>query len=339
VGTGRHLFAFAIHHIVSDAWSIMIFADEVRRAYRAARRGVPAALPPLPMQARDYAAWVGAMLSSGRGAELEAFWRRALAGRLRPVALPARSPRDAGGGYEGRQRPFRLPEGLGDELVRLARERKTTLFSVALAVYFAALYRYTEQRDLIVGTPVSMRDDTRLEGQIGFYVNLVPVRARLEPGATFGELLGLVGGALVEAFEHGAYPVDRLLGGLDVERRGDRLPLTAVGLTLHVPSDRERASLDSIERGGLDVDISLRRVPLARTQSRADFWVFLEGERFTGHVEYASGLYAPEFVDGFVAAYAEIARQVAAAPDTRLDRIALGAGPAPAPVAIDFDFD
>src|SRR4029077_8143072 len=53
----RHLFAVAVHHLVSDGWSGDILLHDFFELYRAARAGDQPQLPPLPIRYVDYAAW------------------------------------------------------------------------------------------------------------------------------------------------------------------------------------------------------------------------------------------------------------------------------------------
>ena len=52
----KYIFIFNIHHIISDAWSIGLFIEELLTIYQAQVRGREAKLPALPIQYKDYAA-------------------------------------------------------------------------------------------------------------------------------------------------------------------------------------------------------------------------------------------------------------------------------------------
>ena len=61
-------------------------------------------------------------------------------------------------------------------LKRISKEFGTTLFITLLAVVKVFLYRYTGQKDIIVGTLAAGREHKDLENQIGFYVNTIVLR-------------------------------------------------------------------------------------------------------------------------------------------------------------------
>ncbi|MDQ4024226.1 MAG: condensation domain-containing protein, partial [Actinomycetota bacterium] len=53
----HHFFATSMHHIVSDGWSLGIFAAELSELYSAAVEGRVPRLPELPVSYADFAVW------------------------------------------------------------------------------------------------------------------------------------------------------------------------------------------------------------------------------------------------------------------------------------------
>jgi hypothetical protein len=88
----RWWLLIALHHIAADAWSLGVLYRELTALYAAAAAGRPPALPPLPVQFPDFAAWQRGRL---RGELLDgeiAFWRGQLAGAPDRLDLPTHSP-------------------------------------------------------------------------------------------------------------------------------------------------------------------------------------------------------------------------------------------------------
>ncbi len=125
--------------------------------------------------------------------------------------------------------PLALP---GAALAALARERRCGLYGVLLALVKALLYRHTGQRDFITGCPVAGRQHPDLEGQVGMYVNTLPLRDRVEPLRAFTALVDQVAENAAAAFEHQLYPFDRLVQDLDLPRDPARSPLFDVLVVL-----------------------------------------------------------------------------------------------------------
>ncbi|HEX3129772.1 MAG TPA: amino acid adenylation domain-containing protein, partial [Thermoanaerobaculia bacterium] len=215
------------HHIVSDGWSLGVLVREVAALYS----GAP--LPDLPIQYADYAVWQREWLC---GEVLDAqihYWTAELAGAPEVLELPSDRPRPAVRSDLGGIETFGLS---GEPLRKLARSQGATLFMVLLAAFQAWLHRYSGQPDILVGTPVANRGRTEIEGLIGFFVNSLVMRGRIEPpGASrlsFLDLLAHVRSTALAAYAHQDVPFERLVEELGVERSLSHTPLFQVMLAL-----------------------------------------------------------------------------------------------------------
>jgi aryl carrier-like protein len=56
-GEQEYVLFFTMHHMISDGWSMPLFIQELATFYRALTEGGQAALPDLPIQYADFAAW------------------------------------------------------------------------------------------------------------------------------------------------------------------------------------------------------------------------------------------------------------------------------------------
>ncbi|MFD0746128.1 amino acid adenylation domain-containing protein [Phytohabitans flavus] len=104
---GRHQLLVAVHHVANDAWSADLFARELGEHYAALRAGRPAALPALPVQYADYAAWQHRVVAGELGETQLRYWRERLAGLPEQLTVPADRPRPARRGTAGALAPSR----------------------------------------------------------------------------------------------------------------------------------------------------------------------------------------------------------------------------------------
>ena len=243
----RHVLLFNTHHIVSDDWSGSVLVREFMQLYAAAVRRTPAALPPLAIQYRDYAAWQHALLAGDGMAPHREYWLKKLAGDMPALDIPADFPRPPVKTYSGKACPVAFTREESERVTALARAQNVSLFMFLVAAVKALLFRYTGQRDIIVGFPIAGRTETELEHQIGFFINMLPLRDAIDPESSFEGLLQQVKRTANDAYQHQTYPFDRMVNDLDLNRDVSRTPLFDVVVVL------QNASAPALELPGLTV--------------------------------------------------------------------------------------
>jgi amino acid adenylation domain-containing protein len=221
----RHLLAFNVHHIAADAWSLRtVFLNELQLAYAAFCHAERPALPPLPIQYKEYAALQRARDIS---ADLD-YWRRTLEHYEDSLELPTEHTRQAKSCTTSARFVYRYSGEFVGELELFSRRHGCTLFMSLLAALGVTLSRYTHKDDLCIGTTTSNRTDVELEPLIGFFVNILPLRLRIDEQSSVGTLLKAVRAQVLEAFEHQAVPFEHILQAAGVARRGSGNPLVPI---------------------------------------------------------------------------------------------------------------
>ncbi|QNN43938.1 non-ribosomal peptide synthetase [Pedobacter roseus] len=233
-GDEEWVFTYVMHHIISDGWSMGILFRELLELYNGEIKGIPIELPTLGIQYRDYAAWEQSNLSRDVYAGHRDYWLGQLSGELPVLDLWSHRPRPAVKTYNGGVVHGMVEKDVSDGLRNLCQQSGSTLFMGLLSVVNILLYRYSGQDDLIVGTPMAGREHPDLEGQIGFYVNTVALRTRLNGSESFRDILGHVRGVCLDAYEHQAYPFDKLVEELGIKHNMGRNPLFDVQVILDV---------------------------------------------------------------------------------------------------------
>ena len=228
----EHVVFFTMHHIVSDAWSLGVFLQELAALYEAHRSGVEAELPVLAVQYADYAVWQREYLSGEVLEQQLGYWTKQLAGAPAMLELPTDRPRPEEQTHHGAQHEVELSEKVSDELRALSRSESVTLYMTLLAAFDVLLHYYTGKEDIVVGTNVSNRDRRETDHLIGFFVNQLAMRVSLAGDPTFRELLQQVRDVTLNAFAHQDIPFDRLVEGLKLERNLRTSPLFQVKIDL-----------------------------------------------------------------------------------------------------------
>src|SRR5439155_10500969 len=253
-----HVLALAMHHIISDGWSLGILTRELGELYGCLSRGEPAMLPALPLRYRDFARWQRSWL---QGETLEAqlsHWRARLAGAPQVLELPTDRPRASVRSERGKIYSFMLPLELADALRGLARREGATLFMTLLAGFTLLLSRYSGQQDLLVGTPVANRSRAEIEDMVGVFVNTLVLRADLSGDPSASEFLARMREVCLDAYAYQDLPFERLVEEMRPQRDLSRNPLFPVMFALqNVP--QPPLELPGLAVKPVDVDRSLRQ--------------------------------------------------------------------------------
>src|SRR4028118_1490901 len=221
--SSEHVLLLNLHHIVSDGWSIGVLIRELGTLYTAYTNNQPSPLPELPIQYADFAHWqrewlqgVGATHESPLQVQL-AYWKQQL-DNIPRLNLPTDRTRLGTPTYQGATQFLELPKSLGKKLEALSQHQGVTLFMTLLAAFQTLLYRYTQQTDIVVGSPIANRNRQEIEGLIGFFVNSLVLRTNLSGNPTFLELLGRVREVALGAYAHQDLPFEKLVEELHPER-------------------------------------------------------------------------------------------------------------------------
>ena len=267
----EHILLLNLHHIICDDWSIGVLIRELSTIYTAFTLEQPSPLAELPLQYADFAHWQREWL---QGEELEtqlAYWRQQL-GSIPVLNLPSDRPKPTIQSYRGATKFLELPPSLSKALEKLSQQEGVTLFMTLLAAFQTLLYRYTQQEDIAVGSPIANRNRSEIEGLIGFFVNTLVLRTDLSCNPTFQELLDRVREVTLGAYAHQDLPFEKLVEELHPERSLSRHPLFQVVFGF------ENAPMEALELPGLTV--SSLNIDFKTTRFDLEFHLWEASEGF-----------------------------------------------------------
>ncbi|MCX5016550.1 condensation domain-containing protein [Streptomyces sp. NBC_00555] len=113
----------------------------------------------------------------------------------------------------------------------MARTCGTSMYGTGLTALAELLQRFTAERRILVGTPVTRRDDPSYAGVIGPFLNTVVLTCEVAPDLGFAERAAATRSAVASAMAHRAHPFERLVAELPGARDGGRTPLFTVMFT------------------------------------------------------------------------------------------------------------
>lgn len=234
-----HVFLITAHHIIGDFWSLVLLMEEMEAFYPAecAHAGEPSAsdaatLRPPASHYRDFVRWQADLLAGAEGERLRSYWEKQLAGVPPVLNLPADRPRPPRFTQRGSAVSCRIEPELTAQLRALAAAEGVTLYTVLLAAFQVLLGRHSSQDDFVIGSPFAGRSRSDFERVVGYFINMVPLRADLSGDPRFRDLLQRTGATVLEALQHQDYPFPLLVERLNVKRDPSRAPLVQASFTL-----------------------------------------------------------------------------------------------------------
>ncbi len=227
LGKEEHVLILVMHHIVSDSSSMEVFIREIAALYEAFVTGKASVLPELSLQYADFANRQRQGLTEEVLEADLSHWKQQLAGATPLLELPTDRPRPAVQTFRGGRRSLFLPQSLTESLKMLSQEDGVTLFMTLLTAFKTLLYRYCDQEDILVGTPIANRN-VETENLIGLIANTLVLRTDLSGNPSFRELLLRVRDTTLEAYDHQDIPFEKLVEELQLEHSHKFTPLFQV---------------------------------------------------------------------------------------------------------------
>nr|WP_112472786.1 non-ribosomal peptide synthetase [Streptomyces sp. ST1020] len=315
-----------IHHIAGDGWSMGPLSRDLIVAYSARATHAAPQWPELPVQYVDYTLWQRELLGDESDPDSllsrqVAYWKVQLAGAPETVSFPTDRPRPAVASYSGSRLTFQLDTELHRRLVALASATDSTVFMVLQTTMAALLTRLGSGKDITLGSGVAGRTDAALDDLVGFFVNTFVLRTDTSGDPTVRELLARVRRACLDAYEQQDVPFEYLVERLNPRRTTAHHPLFQVAMVLqNAPSGR-------FELPGVQVESDV----VSAGTSRFDMLLSLveSHDPATGPagievvVEYATDLFDPSSVEGFMHRWTRMLEQVTANPSVRIGQLDL----------------
>ncbi|MBF0303861.1 MAG: amino acid adenylation domain-containing protein, partial [Desulfamplus sp.] len=367
----RYVLLLNMHHIICDGWSLVILENEVLNAYKMLEQGTIAnpqvvetqvklkseieplsiqhkdsqdrsanllQIKPLSIQYKDFAAWQNRRLESSEMVGHKNYWHSHLNGEIPVLNLPTDFPRPLVRTYNGAIVRSEIPATQVEAFTRFCNQNRISLFTGLTAILKVLLFRYTGQQDIIIGSPVAGRDHADLEEQIGFFVNTVALRDRLEPDMQFTALLKDAAQTITNAFDHQIYPFDRLVEELNVLRDVGRSPIFDVMLVLqnniqvtssvkeltisefNFPIEQSQFDLTLIFSEG-EINLSDDKTLASRNELSNEKTISKAVSGLTLDINYNTDLFRKETIERMAGHFNSLLESVLRQPQTQISRL------------------
>ncbi|MFJ3671370.1 condensation domain-containing protein [Streptomyces sp. NPDC090106] len=202
-GPDWRVLLLTLHHLVADGASVLLLLEALRQAYA----GEPVDVPDDPHVLRAHALRSARLAQDTDGERHRAHWAAELGTGITPLTLPA-APADP-------PRPTMLGDVLPDDLVAGLRHRAAasgvSYVTTLMAGYYALLRRHSGTSDVLSFLPFHGRTLEETRQQVGYFVNLLPVRARIDAADTYTDVMHRLRGQVKSALAHGDLPLPTIM--------------------------------------------------------------------------------------------------------------------------------
>ncbi|HET8775596.1 MAG TPA: amino acid adenylation domain-containing protein [Thermoanaerobaculia bacterium] len=312
----EHVLLITQHHIVSDGWSLSILVREVGALYTAFRRGEGDPLPPLDIQYADYAQWQRRRLQGEELARQVDFWKSHLTGAPELLSLPLDRARPAVQGNASDSVSLALSAELTAGLRALSQNHGATLFMTLLSAWGVLLSRLSGQADVVVGTPVANRQRREVEGLIGFFVNTLALRLRLDEQPSVAALLEQAKESTLAAFAHQDLPFEQVVEALQPQRSLSYNPIAQASFTWHNQPPAGELALPDLRLAVMDTGFE-------GTQADLSLHLIDGGDGLTGKCVYATTLFDRATIERWAGCFVQLLEAMVADPSAAVDALPL----------------
>jgi non-ribosomal peptide synthetase component F/thioesterase domain-containing protein len=312
-----HVLVISTHHIIVDGWSQGVIQRDLWTIYQSLVEGHEPYLPPLTIQYSDFVHWQQEWLPSDEAQQQIEFWKKQLAAPLPVLNFSDDKPARRQSASEPME-TLLLPDDLARELKNFGQSHDVTMFMLLVAGFAVLLSRHTDQKDIVIGSPVAHRQ-AETEPLIGPFAGPVTLRIDLSGDLTLLELVNRVRDVAVNALSHADIPFEVLLKNLDSSALRGRNPLSQCYFFYQTaflqPRSLSELTITPLRDIGLGTHFELQMGLLERQ----------EGIR--AQLEYNPDLFDPATVHLLLEDYHKILDVVLENPNLKIAELGLSARP------------
>jgi len=232
VSDTEHILVFTLHHIAADGWSLGLIVKEFSELYSAACLKRTPSLTPLSLQYADFAMWQRKGNGKQRDDEQLQYWTEQLQELPELHSLPTDHPRPATQVFSGGLVHSHVDKATVSDLHQLAQRHNVTLFMLLQSAFAVVLSRYSGSSDIVMGTPTAGRHHKQLENMVGFFVNNLVLRHKIDPSLTFSNFLRRAADTIINGFANQDLPFDKIVEQLQPDRSMGHTPLFQIMFSL-----------------------------------------------------------------------------------------------------------
>lgn len=293
----RKYFLFNCHHIIFDGCSLQILLKEINQFYDILDKNDNSLMTKLPCNYGDYIEWRKELSKTEEFKSHQEYWINELKDKIRDIELPTDYKRPRQLTYKGGVVSIQIDEQLCKLVKDLAGKYKVTEYTVFFTCLFLMMHCYNKEDEMIIGTTVSGRSHSDIEGVIGMFTNTVPIYVNLAQCNTFVDVLNNVKDKLLKALENQDFSFEKLVEKLAPKRELNRHPIYSVVCSQENLENIDENSTIRFSSINTSVETSKFDLTLSINENKEGFKV---------NIEYSKDLFSEKTINRMLKDYIEI---------------------------------
>lgn len=278
----EHVMVLDIHHIITDQSSLDILLKEIGLIYQGKE------LPTLEIQYKDFAKWQNDFFKSGKVKKQLEYWKNEFKDGIPVMDMYTDYDRPEIIGYDGGKVHFAFEDAINNRILAFTKEHGITPYMFIMAALNIMFWKYTNQKDIVIGTAIAGRRHAKLESIVGMFVNTLAIKSKVDENTTVKEYLQYTKEKLVKSYDNQDCQFDMLVEELGIPKNVSRNPLFDILFNyINIGTeevDIEELSLTPYDNGEIDVKFDI------------SFTLEEKNQKFDMDIEYSKALYKEETI-------------------------------------------
>ncbi|PWH82543.1 hypothetical protein DIS18_09865 [Algibacter marinivivus] len=221
----KYILFLTMHHIIADQWSMRVLRETLAKNYKSLLNDEFVEETKTEINFFDYAYWEEN--SQNYDKEIK-YWKTKLSGKIPNLNLPNDFNRPAKPSYKGDFNSIEFSKETSLQVLETSKKLGITPFVLFLSAYYILLRNFSQQEDILIGSPVSNRNQKNLEDVFGLFIDTIVLRTSVNKSLTIFDFINEVKKMFSEALSNKDIPFDNLVKELNLERSLSTNPLFQV---------------------------------------------------------------------------------------------------------------
>ena len=196
-------------HMISDAWTFTLLANEIMDYYKVLLKGEEAILKD-KVSIVEHIKGEETYLTSDRCEKDRKYWGN----NLEDIQVKTILKRNNKSSTDAKRVSIVLPSKLSEKIYEYCRENRTSPFNLFASALYMYIKRATNKNDIIIGTTTLNRANAKEKEMAGMFINTCPIRVKVKDNMNFNELVKTVNTTSMALLRHQKFPYELLLNEL-----------------------------------------------------------------------------------------------------------------------------